>query len=105
MLSDNSSFIATNCLDLILLTSFAPIGGSADDRIMAPCCAEMGFGTNAGGRGLPTLLMRVAAAAADDAAGVPPGGNVVSPARADGGGMTSRGGPRKHRLLIKNGTG
>ena len=71
--------------------SFDPIGGSADDRITAPCCAEMGFGTNAGGRGLLTLLMRVVAAAADNAAGVPPGGNVVSPARADGGGMTSRG--------------
>ena len=41
MLSASSSFIATNCPDLILLANFAPIGGSAEERITAPSVAGL----------------------------------------------------------------
>ena len=92
MLSASSSFIATNCPDLILLANFAPIGGSAEERITAPSAA--GLRLEQDGLALKTVVaVAVApavAVATTVAAAADNGENTASPASADDDGMTPR---------------
>ena len=47
MLSVSSSFIATNCCDLIFCASLALIGGRAEESTTAPCPGCLGGGSRA----------------------------------------------------------
>ena len=78
----------TNCWVLILLASFAPIRGSADDRMTAPSTGGFGPG---GLAALAELLISAEAAVVLVMVAVVPGGNTASPARAEGDGMVPRG--------------
>ena len=91
MLSASSSFIATNCWVLILLASFAPIGGSADDRMTAPSTGGFGPGGSIRLAALAELLISAEAAVVLVMVAVVPGGNTASPARAEGDGKVPRG--------------
>ena len=85
MLSANSSFIATNCLERILPASLAPIGGSADDRITAPMAEPVGSRRGSALAALGWAETNAEAAAAESEVASGPGVKVASPARADGG--------------------
>ena len=106
MLSASSSFIATNCPDLLLLANFAPIGGSAEERITAPSAA--GLRLEQDGLALKAVaVVPAVAVAATVAAAADDGENTASPASADDDGMTPRPGvavpaciPRWHIVVL-----
>ena len=81
-----SQRIGTNCWLLILLASFAPVGGSDDDRMMAPSVGGLGETGNDGLAVLAANELLISAAAVALVVMVwAPG------ARAVGGGMTPSG--------------
>ena len=85
-------------LVLILLASFAPIGGRADDRMTAPSIVNFGPAGGAGLAELVELLDSAAAAAALDIVAGVVGVNTASPVRAAVGGIVPRdtaAGPKK----------